>query len=147
MAAAAGPAAARDPGANLMLVLVSTIAVGPLLTHSLSAMSPLVIADMGITESRFGLLTGVVAWSWLRGGSAGRKPAAKPGSGSVAPPKSTRRQRAEGSLGDALQGLVSACQHGQPGGLAGPAEKLVRDAHALWYGTARAEADRWAEGA
>jgi MFS family permease len=57
--AAAGPAAARDPGANLMLVLVSTMAVGPLLTHSLSAMSPLVIADLGITESRFGLLAAV----------------------------------------------------------------------------------------
>jgi predicted MFS family arabinose efflux permease len=42
-----------------MLVLVSTMAVGPLLTHSLSAMSPLVIADLGITESRFGLLAAV----------------------------------------------------------------------------------------
>lgn len=39
-----------------MLVLTATMAVGPLLTHSLSAMSPLVIADLGLTEAQFGLL-------------------------------------------------------------------------------------------
>ncbi|GAA1754539.1 MFS transporter [Kocuria aegyptia] len=46
----------RRPGAHLMLVLTATMAVGPLLTHSLSAMSPLVIADLGLTEAQFGLL-------------------------------------------------------------------------------------------
>lgn len=46
----------RRPGAHLMLVLTATMAVGPLLTHSLSAMSPLVIADLGLTETQFGLL-------------------------------------------------------------------------------------------
>jgi MFS family permease len=39
-----------------MLVLTATMAVGPLLTHSLSAMSPLVIADLELTEAQFGLL-------------------------------------------------------------------------------------------
>ncbi len=39
-----------------MLVLTATMAVGPLLTHSLSAMSPLVIADLELTETQFGLL-------------------------------------------------------------------------------------------
>lgn len=47
------------PGANLLLVLTATMAVGPLLTHSLSAMSPLVIQDLGLTESQFGLLATV----------------------------------------------------------------------------------------
>ncbi|EYT55548.1 MULTISPECIES: MFS transporter [Kocuria] len=46
----------RRPGAHLMLVLTATMAVGPLLTHSLSAMSPLVIADLELTEAQFGLL-------------------------------------------------------------------------------------------
>ncbi|MFF0903566.1 UNVERIFIED_CONTAM: MFS transporter [Kocuria sp. CPCC 205316] len=46
----------RRPGAHLMLVLTATMAVGPLLTHSLSAMSPLVIADLELTETQFGLL-------------------------------------------------------------------------------------------
>lgn len=46
----------RGPGAHLMLVLTATMAVGPLLTHSLSAMSPLVIADLELTETQFGLL-------------------------------------------------------------------------------------------
>ncbi|MFE7629992.1 MFS transporter [Kocuria sp. NPDC057446] len=46
----------RRPGAHLMLVLTATMAVGPLLTHSLSAMSPLVIEDLGLTETQFGLL-------------------------------------------------------------------------------------------
>ncbi|MEX5269931.1 MFS transporter [Kocuria sabuli] len=49
----------RAPGANLLLVLTATMAVGPLLTHSLSAMSPLVIEDLGLTESQFGLLATV----------------------------------------------------------------------------------------
>ncbi|MEX5295413.1 MFS transporter [Kocuria sp. CPCC 205268] len=44
------------PGAHLMLVLTATMAVGPLLTHSLSAMSPLVIEDLELTEAQFGLL-------------------------------------------------------------------------------------------
>ncbi len=39
-----------------MLVLTATMAVGPLLTHSLSAMSPLVIEDLELTEAQFGLL-------------------------------------------------------------------------------------------
>ncbi|MEX5260864.1 MFS transporter [Kocuria sp. CPCC 205263] len=46
----------RRSGAHLMLVLTATMAVGPLLTHSLSAMSPLVIADLELTEAQFGLL-------------------------------------------------------------------------------------------
>lgn len=46
----------RRPGAHLMIVLTATMAVGPLLTHSLSAMSPLVIEDLGLTETQFGLL-------------------------------------------------------------------------------------------
>ncbi|MFW3386244.1 UNVERIFIED_CONTAM: MFS transporter [Kocuria sp. CPCC 205274] len=46
----------RRPDAHLMLVLTATMAVGPLLTHSLSAMSPLVIADLELTEAQFGLL-------------------------------------------------------------------------------------------
>ena len=49
----------RAPGANLMLVLTATMAVGPLLTHSLSAMSPLVIQDLRLTEAQFGLLATV----------------------------------------------------------------------------------------
>ncbi|MEX5297262.1 MFS transporter [Kocuria sp. CPCC 205292] len=46
----------RGAGAHLMLVLTATMAVGPLLTHSLSAMSPLVIQDLQLTETQFGLL-------------------------------------------------------------------------------------------
>ena len=53
------PARDRSPGTGLMLVLMATMAVGPLLTHSLSAMSPLVIADLGLSESQFGLLATV----------------------------------------------------------------------------------------
>ncbi|GEO95629.1 MFS transporter [Kocuria turfanensis] len=49
----------RVPGANLMVVLTATMAVGPLLTHSLSAMSPLVIQDLRLTEAQFGLLATV----------------------------------------------------------------------------------------
>jgi MFS family permease len=49
----------QAPGANLLLVLTATMAVGPLLTHSLSAMSPLVIEDLGLVESQFGLLATV----------------------------------------------------------------------------------------
>lgn len=53
------PGREQAPGANLLLVLTATMAVGPLLTHSLSAMSPLVIQDLGLTESQFGLLATV----------------------------------------------------------------------------------------
>ncbi|MCM3688596.1 MFS transporter [Kocuria rosea] len=53
------PAGAAAPGPALMVVLVATMAVGPLLNHSLSAMAPLVIADLGITEGQFGLLAAV----------------------------------------------------------------------------------------
>ncbi|MFI7481364.1 MFS transporter [Kocuria sp. M1R5S2] len=59
MTPVSGAAAPRAPGANLMLVLVSTMAVGPVLTHSLSAMAPLVIEDLAITEAQFGLLAAV----------------------------------------------------------------------------------------
>ena len=61
MGSAARPAPGQDrrPGADLMLVLTATMAVGPLLTHSLSAMSPLVVADLGLTEAQFGLLASV----------------------------------------------------------------------------------------
>ncbi|MFC4904517.1 MFS transporter [Kocuria oceani] len=53
------PPGERAPGPNLMLVLTATMAVGPLLTHSLSAMSPLVIQDLRLTEAQFGLLATV----------------------------------------------------------------------------------------
>ena len=42
------------------MVLVAAMGVGPLLNYGLSAVSPLIIADLGISQSQFGLLAGAV---------------------------------------------------------------------------------------
>ncbi|GAA2199109.1 MFS transporter [Sinomonas flava] len=50
----------KGPSAALLFVLVCAMGVGPLLNYGMSALSPLIIADLGITQSQFGLLAGAV---------------------------------------------------------------------------------------
>ncbi|WP_245828010.1 MFS transporter [Sinomonas mesophila] len=44
----------------ILVVLVAAMGVGPLLNYGLSAVSPLIIADLGISQSQFGILAGAV---------------------------------------------------------------------------------------
>ncbi|WP_334170397.1 MFS transporter [Sinomonas sp.] len=46
--------------ASLLFVLVCAMGVGPLLNYGLSAASPLVLRDLGISQSQFGLVAGAV---------------------------------------------------------------------------------------
>jgi predicted MFS family arabinose efflux permease len=46
--------------ASLLFVLVCAMGVGPLLNYGLSAVSPLILHDLGMTQSQFGLLAGGV---------------------------------------------------------------------------------------
>jgi predicted MFS family arabinose efflux permease len=46
--------------ASLLFVLVCAMGVGPLLNYGLSAVSPLILHDLGMTQSQFGLLAGAV---------------------------------------------------------------------------------------
>jgi predicted MFS family arabinose efflux permease len=48
------------PRVGLLVVLAVAMGVGPLLNYGLSAMSPLVIASLGMSQSQFGLLAGAV---------------------------------------------------------------------------------------
>lgn len=50
----------RKPGAGLLIVLTCAMGVGPLMNYGLSATSPLIIDDLGISEGQFGLLATVV---------------------------------------------------------------------------------------
>lgn len=47
------------PGFGLLAILLSAVGIAPLLNYGLSATSDLVIRDLGITESQFGLLATV----------------------------------------------------------------------------------------
>ncbi|MFD1214551.1 MFS transporter [Arthrobacter sp. GCM10027362] len=61
----------QQPSAALLFVLTAAMGVGPLLNYGLSATSPLVIADLGISQGQFGLLatavfaSAAVSSSWL----------------------------------------------------------------------------------
>jgi predicted MFS family arabinose efflux permease len=46
----------KQPTAALLFVLTCAMGVGPLLNYGLSATSPLIIEDLGISEAQFGLL-------------------------------------------------------------------------------------------
>jgi predicted MFS family arabinose efflux permease len=46
----------KQPAGALLFVLTCAMGVGPLLNYGLSATSPLIIEDLGITEGQFGLL-------------------------------------------------------------------------------------------
>lgn len=46
----------KQPAGALLFVLTCAMGVGPLLNYGLSATSPLIIADLGITTGQFGLL-------------------------------------------------------------------------------------------
>ncbi|MCG2623319.1 MFS transporter [Arthrobacter sp. I2-34] len=61
----------QQPTGALLFVLTAAMGVGPLLNYGLSATSPLVIADLGISQGQFGLLatavfaSAAVSSSWL----------------------------------------------------------------------------------
>lgn len=61
----------QEPTGALLFVLTAAMGVGPLLNYGLSATSPLVIADLGISQGQFGLLatavfaSAAVSSSWL----------------------------------------------------------------------------------
>ena len=55
-----GSEAGRRPSTALLVVLVAAMGVGPILNYGLSAVSPLIIADLGISQSQFGILAGAV---------------------------------------------------------------------------------------
>ncbi|KAA0975785.1 MFS transporter [Paeniglutamicibacter gangotriensis] len=52
-------ARAGRPGYSLLAILLGAVSIGPLLTYGLSAVSELVISDLGISEAQFGLLATV----------------------------------------------------------------------------------------
>ncbi len=52
-------ARAGHPGYSLLAILLVAVGIGPLLTYGLSAVSELVITDLGISEAQFGLLATV----------------------------------------------------------------------------------------
>lgn len=54
------PAKTPAPHRGLLVILVAAMGVGPLLNYGLSAVSPLIIAGLGISQSQFGLLAGAV---------------------------------------------------------------------------------------
>lgn len=53
------PARTARPGFGLLAILLSAVGIAPLLNYGLSATSDLVIRDLGISESQFGLLATV----------------------------------------------------------------------------------------
>src|SRR4051812_6991273 len=61
----------QEPTGALLFVLTAAMGVGPLLNYGLSTTSPLVIADLGISQGQFGLLatavfaSAAVSSSWL----------------------------------------------------------------------------------
>ncbi|MDR6621984.1 MFS transporter [Sinomonas atrocyanea] len=59
MSAAAGHPP-RKATAGLLVVLVAAMGVGPILNYGLSAVSPLILASLGMSQSQFGLLAGAV---------------------------------------------------------------------------------------
>jgi MFS family permease len=52
-------APAGRPGYSLLAILLVAVGIGPLLTYGLSAVSALVITELGISEAQFGLLATV----------------------------------------------------------------------------------------
>jgi MFS family permease len=52
-------APAGRPGYSLLAILLAAVGIGPLLTYGLSAVSELVITELGISEAQFGLLATV----------------------------------------------------------------------------------------
>ncbi|WP_369045189.1 MFS transporter [Sinomonas sp. P10A9] len=54
------PTKTPTPHRGLLVILVAAMGVGPLLNYGLSAVSPLIIASLGISQSQFGLLAGAV---------------------------------------------------------------------------------------
>lgn len=50
---------AGRPGYSLLAILLAAVGIGPLLTYGLSAVSALVITELGISEAQFGLLATV----------------------------------------------------------------------------------------
>lgn len=55
-----GDTLTKKPGAGLLFVLTCAMGVGPLMNYGLSATSPLIIEDLQISESQFGLLATIV---------------------------------------------------------------------------------------
>ncbi|MGO4298218.1 MFS transporter [Glutamicibacter sp. MCAF14] len=53
------PAKTARPGFGMLAILLSAVGIAPLLNYGLNATSDLVIRDLGITESQFGLLATV----------------------------------------------------------------------------------------
>ena len=53
------PAKKARPGFGMLAILLSAVGIAPLLNYGLNATSDLVIRDLGITESQFGLLATV----------------------------------------------------------------------------------------